>query len=103
MGKLREKVADLTRKTKFDVKVGSFKKSQRNEKIQYVFIIFKHCETAEYALKIFKRENAVYRCLKSICSNRKKGKIKLDERLFLGHELQVEEIPDPDAVQWENL
>ena len=103
MSRLRERVNDMVRKEKFQVKFDKYKKSQRNKVMQYVFVTFKHCETAEYALKIFKRENPVYRCLDSCTGSKKKGKIKPDDRLFLGSELQVEVIPEPDAVQWENL
>jgi len=78
-------------------------KSRRAATLQYAFVVFKHCETAASARKIFAKEGLLYRILDAICRGEKKGRLKEDQRHFMGHELTVEETVEPDAIKWQNL
>ena len=98
---MKEKYRELTtKKDRFEVKTQKLPKSRRAASLQYAFVVFKHCETAESAKKIFAREGVLFRFLDTICRGERKGRLKEDQRRFMGHELTVEETVEPDAIKW---
>ena len=65
-------------------------KSQRLKEIQYVFVIFKNCETAKVVHTLYPEEN------KMLSQNQ-------SELLMFGRKPKVVPILEPDEIIWENL
>ena len=65
-------------------------KSQRLKEIQYVFVIFKNCETAEIVQDIIPSQSGIL-------------KKQIPERILFGKPMKVVPILEPDEIIWENL
>ena len=65
-------------------------RSQRLKEIQYVFVIFKNCETADIVHDILPQQSSVLRK-------------QLPERNLFGKPMKVVPILEPDEIIWENL
>mmetsp|Transcript_24596 Transcript_24596/g.38192 ORF Transcript_24596/g.38192 Transcript_24596/m.38192 type:complete len:146 (-) Transcript_24596:2569-3006(-) len=84
-----------------DVNTQMLPKSKRVSEIQYVFVIFKNCETRNVVLEQLEAENNVVKFLKQFfCIATKKTK---DSQFLMGKKIQVEPIIEPDEILWENL
>lgn len=68
--------------------------------IDYVFVIFKHVDTLDLCMQIFKKELMLVKCFR-FCLCMKSQTV--NERMFLNHELTVSQTVDPEEILWENL
>jgi hypothetical protein len=90
------------KKDKFEVKTQKIPKSKRADIIQYVFVVFKNCETQEHAIKIFQKDSSVQKLVSKIfCIST--PQVKKERTYLMGYELNVEDIVEPDDIKWENL
>ena len=81
------------------MQVTRISKSQRIKEIQYIFVVFKHCETRSTVLDVYKEAQPV-NCLDSCFPSSKKDK---KQHLLFGRKVDIEGILEPDEIIWENL
>lgn len=99
-----ERYKELTKKKKVKegetLMVQRIPKSQRIKEIQYIFVVFKNCETNSVVSDMFKRENPTVSAIKGVFGLKKNEK---QNKLLFGRELNIVPILEPDEIIWENL
>lgn len=102
MNRLMERYKQMTQiQSDGDIHLKSIKrkpKSQQKRNIEYIFVVFKNCQTKDTALKIFMPEESWSQYLKKLItkSNQRVKKFKN----FLGQPLQCQKIISPDEIIW---
>ena len=77
-------------------------KTQRIRVIQYIFVVFKNCETREVVLEKFKNENVTISCFKKLFPS--EGPVESPEqKMLFGRKPQIVANLEPDEIIWENL
>ena len=74
---------------------------QRLKEVQYVFVVFKNCETSEHVQKIYEKETGPVSCLK--CIQKTFIPSSYTDNTLFGKSIDVKPIVEPDEIIWENL
>lgn len=75
-------------------------KSQRIKEIQYIFVVFKNCETREVILDMFKKEAKMAQIVNQTFGM---SKVEKTNKMMFAREIDVSPIIEPDEIIWENL
>ena len=94
--------------TKIPMIYKAINKREQLKKLQYVFVLFKHCETKNYAVKYLKDHvefgsKIIYSLSYNKRKNHQKTNKNIDDTKFLGHRLNVGTLFEPDELNWDNL
>lgn len=94
--------------TKIPMISKSINKRDQLKKLQYVFVLFKHCETRDYVVdylkdhKMFGHQIIHALTYKEEDNHHKKSKGP-DDSKFLGNSVNVGSLFEPDELNWDNL
>jgi hypothetical protein len=83
--------------------VTSIPKSQRIKEIQYIFVVFKNCETREVVLEKFKSESGAIGCFRKLFPSEDAGTQTSEQKLLFGRKIDIMPNLEPDEIIWENL
>lgn len=83
--------------------------AQRIKKLQFVFVIFKHCETKSTLVDHLESKDPIQDGQRVIKSSRESSgrtvKVidKFDDKKFLGNSIKLGTLFEPDEFNWHNL
>ena len=73
----------------------------RKKSVKYVFITFQNCLTVEVAQKLFAEHGTLFSKVKRFIE-RKKKEVSAS-KIFLGNEIEVSLVMEPNVIQWNNF